>query len=148
MTNLDNGKGAMMRHTTEIKLVNLKDTMLAQTGVIKPEEVRQVIVTDALVDTGASRLSLPKPLIQQLGLTPVGRAKSMTANVVVERTIYSSVEFTVLGRTDSMTVTDLPDSAPVLVGHLVMEHLDLCVDVNRGLIYNPAHGNEWIEEQL
>jgi len=137
-----------MRHTTEIKLVNREDTFLAQKGYIKPEDVRQAIVKDALVDTGASRLSLPKHLIQQLGLTPVGKTKSMTANGIAERTIYSEVEFTILGRPGSMRVTDLPDSAPVLVGHIVMELLDLCLDVKRGLIYNPAHGNEWIEEQF
>lgn len=110
--------------------------------------MRQLIVKDALVDTGASRFSLPKHLIQQLGLTPVGKAKSMTANGIVERTVYSEVEFTILGRSGSMQVTDLPDNAPVLVGHIVMELLDLCLDVKRGLIYNPAHGNEWIEEQF
>ena len=137
-----------MRYTTEIKLVNQEDVTLAERGVIKPDDVRQVVVKEALVDTGTSRLSVPRFLIQQLGLKPVGKAKSMTANGVVERTIYSVVDFTVLGRTDSMRVTDLSDDAPVLVGHLVIEHLDLCLDVKRGLIYNPAHGNEWIEEQL
>ena len=137
-----------MLYTTEIKLVNREDVILAERGFIKPEDVRQTIVREALVDTGASRLSLPQPLIQQLGLTPVGKAKSMTANGIVDRTVYSEVEFTVLGRTDSMKVTDLSDDAPVLVGHIVMELLDLCLDVKRGLIYNPAHGNEWIEYQL
>lgn len=137
-----------MRHTAEIKLVNRKDLMLAEEEFIKPEEVRQVVVKDALVDTGASRLSLPKPLIQQLGVTPVGKARSMTANGMVERTMYSEVEFTILGRTGSIQITDLPDGAPVLIGHIVMELLDLCLDINRGLIYNPAHGNEWIEEQF
>ena len=137
-----------MLYTTEIKLVNREDVTRAEDGIIKPEDIRQVIVKEALVDTGASRLSLPRPLIQQLGLTPVGKAKSMTANGIVDRTVYSEVEFTVLGRTDSMKVTDLSDDAPVLVGHIVMELLDLCLDVKRGLIYNPAHGNEWIEYQL
>ena len=137
-----------MRHTTEIKLVNREDAILAQRGYIKSEDVRQEIVKDALVDTGASRLSLPKCLVQQLGLTPVGKAKSMTANGIAERTVYSEVEFTILGRPGTIQVTDLPDTAPVLVGHIVMELLDLCLDVKRGLIYNPAHGNEWIEEQF
>ena len=91
-----------MRHTTEIKLVNREDTFLAQKGYLKPEDVRKAIVKDALVDTGASRLSLPKHLIQQLGLTPVGKTKSMTANGIAERTIYSEVEFTILGRPGSM----------------------------------------------
>jgi len=137
-----------MQHTTEIKLVNREDEILAQRGIIKPENVRQVIVKDALVDTGASNLSLPKRLIQQLGLTPVGKAKSITANGIVERTVYSEVEFTILERSRTIQVTDLPDNAPVLVGHIVMELLDLCLDIKRGLIYNPAHGNEWIEEQF
>ena len=137
-----------MRHTTEIKLVNREDMIRAEDGVIKPEGVRQVIVKEALVDTGASRLSLPRSLIQQLGLTPVGKAKSRTTNGVVERTIYSTVEFTVLGRRGALEVTDLPDDVPVLIGHIVMELLDLCLDIKRGLIYNPAHDGEWIENQL
>lgn len=138
----------MMRHTTEIKLVNLGDLNLATAGVIKSDEIRQVIVKDALVDSGASRLSLPRSIIQQLGLQAVDQTKSRTANGIVERTVYSPVEFTVLGRTDSMRVTDLPDDCPVLVGHMVMEHLDLHLDMKRGLIYNPEHGDDWIEDQL
>jgi predicted aspartyl protease len=137
-----------MKHTTEIKLVNREDMILAQKGVIKSADVREVVVQDALVDSGASRLSLPQSIIQQLGLTPVGKAKSITANGIADRTIYSEVEFTILGRTGSLQVTDLPNNAPVLVGHIVMELLDLCLDIKKGLIYNPAHGNEWIEEQF
>ena len=137
-----------MRHTTEIKLVNRRDEILSEESIIKHEDVRQLIVKDALVDTGATRLSLPKSLIQHLGLKPVGQTKSLTANGTVERTIYSEVKFTVLGRSDSMKVTDLPDGTPVLVGHYVMELLDLVVDPKRGLVYNPAHGDDRIEEQL
>ena len=118
-----------MRHTTEIKLVNLKDLNLSEAGVIKSEEVRQVIARDALVDSGASRLSLLEPIIKQLGLDAVDKTRSRTANGIVERTVYSPVEFTVLGRTDSMRVTDLPDDCPVLVGYMVMEHLDLHLDM-------------------
>ena len=45
-----------------------------------------------------------------------------------------------------MLITDLLDDSPVLVGHMVMEHLDLHLDMKRGLIYNPAHGDDWIED--
>ncbi len=137
-----------MRHTVEIKLVNQDDLTRVKDGTIKPEKVRQIIVKDALVDSGASRLSLPEPIIKQLGLDAVDKTRSRTANGIVERTVYSSVKFTVLGRTDSMRVTDLPDGCPVLVGHMVMEHLDLHLDMKRGLIYNPEHGDDWIEDQL
>ncbi len=135
-----------MRHTTEIKLANLADLIRAQDGTIKPEEVRSLTVEDALVDTGASRLSLPKPIIEQLGLVAVGRMPSKTANGTVNRTIYSGVEFTILGRSDIIQVTDLPADAPVLVGHIILEKLDLNLHIVKGLIYNPDHGNEWIDE--
>lgn len=137
-----------MRYTTEIVLTNRTDEILAQSGVVASEAVRRIVVPDALVDTGATRLSLPRTLIRKLGLTPVGTTQSFTANGTVERTIYSEVRFTVLGRSGSLEVTDLPDEAPVLVGHMVMELLDLCIDVTRGLTYNPAHDGKWIEEQL
>ena len=135
-----------MRHTTRIELVNLSDLNLANRGVITPEEVRRVTVEDALVDTGATRLSLPKPIIEQLGLTPYGNAKARTAAGIVDRIIYSTVEFTILERKGTLPVTDLPEGAPILVGHMVLEQLDLCLDIRKGLIYNPAHGDDWIEE--
>ncbi len=137
-----------MRHTTKIELANLKDLFLSEAGVISEADVRRLTVEDALVDTGATRLSLPKPLIDQLGLAPVGNARTMTANGLASRTIYSAVEFTVLERKGNIQVTDLPANAPVLVGHIILEMLDLCVDIRNGLIYNPNHDNEWIEEQL
>ena len=135
-----------MRHTTEIKLANLADLVLAQEGVIAPEEVRRITIKDALVDTGASRLSLPKPIIEQLGLSPVGTMNSMTANGIVSRTVYSEVEFTILERTESIRVTDLPANIPVLVGHIILEKLDLSLHIKKGLIYNPDHGDEWMDE--
>ena len=137
-----------MRHTTKIELVNRKDQFLAEADVIKPKEVRRATVENALVDTGATRLSLPKSLIEQLGLTPVGTTRAMTSNGIADRTIYSEVRFTVLERTGTLEVTNLPDNAPVLVGHIVLEMLDLCLDIRKGLTYNPDHDNEWIEDQL
>ena len=137
-----------MRHTTRIEIVNLRDLFLAEAGVIPEEDVRRLTVEDALVDTGATRLSLPTPIIEQLGLAPVGNARTITANGIASPTIYSAVEFTVLERKGNMQVTDLPANAPVLVGHILLEMLDLCVDIRQGLIYNPNHDNEWIEEQL
>ena len=135
-----------MRHTTEIELANLEDMALANRGIIAPEEVRRVTVEDALVDTGATRLCLPKPIIEQLGLTPFGTTKARTAAGIVDRTIYSEVRFRILEREGSLPITDLPAGTPVLVGHMVLEQLDLCLDIRKGLTYNPDHDNDWIEE--
>ena len=135
-----------MRHTTRIELTNIEDVALANRGIITPEEVRRVTVEDALVDTGATRLCLPKPLIEHLGLRPYGNAKARTGAGIVDRIIYSTVEFTILERKGTLPVTDLPADAPVLVGHMVLEQLDLCLDIRKGLTYNPDHGDDWIEE--
>ena len=137
-----------MRHTAEIKLVNLRDLLLIEAGAMNREDVRQLTVEDALVDTGATRLCLPTSLIERLGLTPVSKRTARTAAGIVERTVYSEVEYTLLERSSTIRVTNLPEGAPVLIGHMVLEELDLCVDMKRGLIYNPAHGDDWIEEQL
>ena len=137
-----------MKHTTRIELTNRKDQILAEAGVIKPGNIRKVVVNDAVVDTGATGLALPKPLIEQLGLTPVRSRRAQTTNGIVTRTVYSDVEYSVLGREGIILVTDLPGSLPVLVGHMVLEYLDLCLDIRKGLIYNPDHEGEWIEDQL
>lgn len=137
-----------MKHTTNIELANQRELILADAGVIKPEEVRRVTVDDAVVDTGATRLSLPKPLIEQLGLIPVGSRKARTTNGIVDRYIYSEVRFTVLERSGTIEITDIPENVPVLVGHMILEMLDLCLDIKKGLIYNPDHDDEWIENQL
>ena len=137
-----------MRHTTQIELENLYDLVAVKLGVMNPEEVRKLTVTDALVDTGATGLCLPTSVIEQLGLTPIETTRARTATGIVERILYSEVQFTILERTRSIPVTDLPEGSPVLVGHIVLEHLDLCVDIKEGLIYNPAHDGEWITEIL
>ena len=132
-----------MEYTTRIELENLKDLHAVELGVLNAEDVRRLTVEDALVDTGATGLCLPKSLIEQLGLTPLRNIRVQTANGPAERTFYSEVKYTVLERSYSIQVTDLPEDAPVLVGHMILEALDLCVDIENGLIYNPAHDGEW-----
>jgi len=132
-----------MRHTAKIELANNDELTLVRAGYMNPEEVRRITIEDALVDTGATGLCLPIPLINQLGLTPLSKTQAETANGIVMRTIYSEVEYTVLERSDTIRVTDLPDGMPVLLGHMILEALDLCVDMKKGLIHNPAHDGEW-----
>ena len=133
-----------MEQKTRIELVNRDDLVAVRLGVMNPEEVRRLTVEDALVDTGATGLCLPAPLIEQLGLMPIRKTYAETANGIVERVIYSEVEYTVLERSDSIRVTDLPEGMPVLVGHMILEALDLCVDMKKGLIHNPVHDGAWM----
>ena len=133
-----------MEQKTRIELANQDDLVAVRLGVMNPEDVRRLTIEDALVDTGATGLCLPRPFIEQLGLTPIRKTYAETANGIVERVIYSEVEYTVLERSDIIRVTDLPEGMPVLVGHMILEALDLCVDMKKGLIHNPAHDGAWM----
>jgi predicted aspartyl protease len=138
---------AMGRVLTEATIVNLRDLWAAEQGLITPEQIRRLEVNDALVDTGATFLSLPTKVIQQLGLqkryTKRIRSSIGTADVAV----YEVVRLTIQGRDCSSDVLEVPDDVPILVGQLPLEALDLVVDM-RGhrLIGNPAHGGEHIIE--
>ncbi len=133
-----------MEQTTRIELTNQSDLVAVRLGVMNPDDVRRLTIEDALVDTGATGLCLPSPFIKQLGLTPIRSAHAQTAKGIVERVIYSEVEYTVLERSDTIRVTDLPENMPVFVGHMILEALDLCVDMKKGLIHNPAHDGAWM----
>ncbi len=61
----------MGRVLVTARIENLGDLYKASLGDIEPDEVRRVEVVDALVDTGATMLSMPGRLIRQLGLSHV-----------------------------------------------------------------------------
>lgn len=137
----------MGRGLTEATIENLEDLWAAKRGLISPEQVRNITVLDALVDTGATLLSVPTRLIRQLGLTQTGSKRVTCSNGVTEAAMYDAVRLTIQGRTCTMDVMEVPDSAPVLIGQLPLEHLDFVIDPrNRVLSGNPAHGGEHIYE--
>ena len=137
-----------MQHKTTIHVANLKDLVAVELGNIKPDEVRQVTIKGAIVDTGATRLSLPQSIVDSLGLTPTDTTLVHTTNGIVTRTLYSPVQFTVLDRKGIIEVSSVPDNVPALVGYTVMGLVDLDVSATEGLIHNPAHGGERTEYQL
>ena len=57
---------------TTITVTNRIDRVMAERGFISAEEVRSVLLDNVVVDTGATLLSLPAPIISQLGLKQVG----------------------------------------------------------------------------
>jgi predicted aspartyl protease len=138
---------AMGRTLTEATIENLEDLYAAKRGQIPIDEVRRIVVNDALVDTGATLLSLPSRLIQELGLRPqVNKLVSRSAGVT-DATMYEAVRLTIQGRQCTMDVMEVPDAVPVLIGQIPLEHLDLLLDPrNRRLIGNPAHGGEHMYE--
>lgn len=137
----------MGRVVTEATFENLKDIWDAERSLLAPEQVRRITVPDALVDTGATLLSLPTRLIRQLGLAPMYRRRVTSSTGGEEATAYEAVRLTIQGRSCTMDVMEVSDDVPVLIGRLPLEHLDLVVDLrSRSLIGNPAHGGEHVYE--
>ncbi len=62
------GTATMGKVLVKARIENLRDVENREFGLIPPDQVRFIDVTDALVDTGATTLMMPKRLIQQLGL--------------------------------------------------------------------------------
>lgn len=137
----------MGRVLTEATIENLQDLWDAQRGLIPPDQVRRLTVTDALVDTGATLLSLPTRMIRELGLNPMYTRRVTSSTGGGEAAVYAAVRLTIQGRYCTMDVMEVPDNVPVLIGQLPLEHLDFVVDLrSRSLIGNPAHGGEHVFE--
>jgi predicted aspartyl protease len=125
------------------KIENVNDLYNAETGLIGPEQIRSIVVEEALVDTGATALSMPKRLIEQLGLLPLRRRRARTTAGDIEVQVYGTVRLTVQQRDCTVDVSEVAESCPVLIGQVPLELLDFVVDpVGQRLIGNPAHGGE------
>ena len=141
------GIDTMGRVLVRAKIENTDDLVLAKKGLLPADQVRSVEVSDALVDTGATLLSMPKRLIEQLGLEPVRIRTALTSAGNMRVQIYGTARLTVEGRDCPIDVSELPDNCPVLIGQLPLELLDFVVDVpGQRLIGNPAHGGEHMIE--
>jgi predicted aspartyl protease len=138
---------AMGRVLTEATIENVEDLWALKRGLITADQTRRITVSDALVDTGATLLSLPTKIIRELGLTKTGE-KHVTSSVGgAKADMYEAVRLTIQGRTCTMDVMEVPDDVPVLIGQLPLEHLDFVIDSrSRTLIGNPAHGGEHVYE--
>src|SRR5207247_6890316 len=110
------------------KIENLEDVFAADKGTLPREQIRTVEVPDALVDKGATMLSLPQRLIERLGLKFIRSRKARTTGGLAEFGVYGTVVLTVQGRDCKLDVAAVPDECPVLIGQLPLEHLDFVVD--------------------
>jgi predicted aspartyl protease len=131
------------------RIENLGDLLLADRGHMSADEVRRVEVPDAVVDTGATLLSLPQRLIGQLGLKRFKTRPARTAAGIISLEIFEAVRLTVAGRECSIDVAEVPDDCPALIGQIPLELLDFVVDpVGQRLLGNPDHHGEQMIDVL
>jgi predicted aspartyl protease len=137
----------MGRVTTQARIENLEDLWDARRGQKPDADVRRISLADALVDTGATYLSLPTRYIRQLGLVKRGEKPVNTSAGRRKANIYDAVRLTIQGRDCTVDVAEVPDTVPPLIGQIPLEALDFVVDpVGQRLIGNPEHGGEHVIE--
>jgi predicted aspartyl protease len=129
------------------KIENVDDLCRADRGEIPLEQVRTVVVPDALVDTGTNTLLLPTRLIQQLGLKQFKTRQARGLGGAVPVPMYSVVRLTIQDRVCHLDVGEVSNDLPVLIGQIPLEMLDWVVDPKgQRLIGNPEHGGEHVIE--
>ena len=106
------------------------------TNVFDP---KQTVEVEAVVDTGATMLVLPRTIVRKLRLRKSGEVGVRYANGRVEtKTIYGIVTTEIRGRSGHFDVLAEENGTQALVGQMVLEQLDLVVDPKkRRVVPNP-----------
>ena len=128
--------------STEITLKNEIDSAFAKWGYIKTDEIRQMTV-QAIVDTGAWTLVINDDICQKLGLDDKGFGEANLADG--QKAYYpmaGPLEIRWKNRRMIGEALVLPDAPDVLLGALVLEHMDLTINPKRELV--GIHGDKEI----
>ena len=141
---LPNLQGKQMGQViANLTVTNRIDQVLAERGFITPEEVRTSILTDVLVDTGATLLCLPSAVISQLGLVVGGEASVETSAGVKKGRIFRDVDLCVENRQGTFDCLELTEVTFALLGVTPMEVLGLEPDLrNRKLRVLPMNSEQ------
>ena len=128
---LPNLQGKQMGQVlTTIAVTNRIDLVMAERGFIAAEEVRSVTIDNVIVDTGATMLSLPAPIIRQLGLKQVGERDVETSVGIRKSRFFAGAQIIVEGREGRFDCLELPEGvAAVLLGVTPLEELGLEPDL-------------------
>ena len=136
----------MGKGVAKIKLTNYLDLELKRLKLRRDKP--RAVQTDALVDTGATRLYLKRSVIKALGLRKEGEVVSKTTNGTRRRSVYQAARLELMGRHGTFEVVEIDDDVPNLLGQIPLEYLDLVVDSKgQKLIPNPEHGDKQMSEE-
>ncbi|MBY0525042.1 MAG: retroviral-like aspartic protease family protein [Gemmataceae bacterium] len=118
----------MGRFKVELELANNNDVVLADSGHLAADKVRRARI-QGVVDSGATRLVLPKSVADQLGLPDAGKVLVRYADKRrAARKKVKGVWLKLLGRDSVFNAIVEPKRTDALIGAIVMEDLDLIID--------------------
>jgi clan AA aspartic protease len=97
------------------------------------------VKVEAVVDTGATMLVLPKDIVNKLGLAKIEEVKVKYAdNHVGTKEIYGGVILELAGRKGIFDVLAENEGSQPLIGQIVLERLDLVIEPStRKIMPNP-----------
>ncbi len=123
-----------VRISTEIELTNYEDE------VLNHKHPRKIKIINAIVDTGATWLTIPENLAKELGLREINKVYVKYANNTGEfRPVSSALKVKLFNREGIFSAVILPEGTNVLVGLPILETLDIWIDIKgKKILPNPA----------
>src|SRR4051812_29081895 len=91
----------------EALIENLEDLWAVKQGLKTADQARRITIPDALVDTGATMLSLPTSAIRQLGLTKTEDKRVISSAGPKIAAQYDAVRLTIQGRSCPLSVLEV-----------------------------------------
>ena len=113
----------------QVILTNHREEVMARLGQLAPEQVHRY-ETEALIDTGAVRSTLPPAVADRLGLFRLGHTEAKYADGRVEEVDMTEAISIEMRRRKAVT-TAMVLGEQILLGVIVLEDLDLMVDCSR-----------------
>ena len=121
----------MGRVIVTFELMNYSDVNAVEEGRLTPDKIRRVSM-QGVVDTGATRLVLPKGVVDLLGLPVTGQATVHYGDRSSrKRDMVNNAFVQLLGRGSVFNAIVEPNRTDALIGAIVMEDLDLIVDCGK-----------------
>lgn len=118
----------MGRFSVDFEVANHEDMVRARIGLIPDKQVRRVRLR-GVVDPGATRLVLPKKVVDRLGLAGTEKVKVRYADRRVgKRDLVEGVYAEVQGRHGVFSAIVEPKRRSALIGAIVLEDFDFMVD--------------------
>ncbi|MBN9122647.1 MAG: hypothetical protein J0I06_26455 [Planctomycetes bacterium] len=121
----------MGRVIVTFELMNYSDVNAVGEGRLTPDKIRRVSL-QGVIDTGATRLVLPKSVVDAIGLPVSGRATVHYGDRSSQkRDMVNNAFVQLLGRGSVFNAIVEPNRTDALIGAIVMEDLDLIVDCGK-----------------
>ena len=122
-------KNVMGKVTTPLTIINRADQILYNRGLISQDQMRSIQLREVLVDTGATTLSLPAEMVEQLGLELLKEVEATTAAGIRSVRIFQDAKISLCGREGTFECLELPGGRDPLLGVIPLEMLGLEPDL-------------------